>query len=135
MEHAGRIWIALFAVFVVYSALVYRDYACTKGCTPTDAELRGLGLWQAHNCQACHQMYGLGGYMGPDLTDVTGRSDDQRLRTFIRYGTGRMPAHEFTDAQLDDLVAYLHWVDRSGDTRVPPEAVHWTGTFVIERRP
>lgn len=135
MRHAGRIWTALFIAFILYSFMVYRGGTCADGCRPSGAELRGMGIWQDRNCQACHQLYGLGGYMGPDLTDATSRSDAQRLRTFIRFGTGRMPAHDLTDVQLDELVAYLNWVDRSGDTRVPAEAVHWTGTYVIGTRP
>lgn len=126
---------ALFGSFMLYSFFVYRGGTCTEGCAPGEDELIGMRLWQEHNCQACHQLYGLGGYMGPDLTDATSRGDAQRLRTFIRYGTGRMPAHDLTDAQLDDLVAFLNWVDVSGDSRVPIEAVHWTGTYVIEQRP
>jgi cytochrome c1 len=44
-----------------------------------------------------------------------------------------MPAHALSDAQLDALVAFLAWVDSSGQSQVPAEAVHWTGTYLIER--
>ncbi len=69
--------------------------------------------------------------MGPDLTNIVRVRDDARLRTFIRYGTGRMPAHALQDSAITDLMAYLRWVDRHGTSQVQAEAVHWTGTYVI----
>jgi len=100
---------------------------------PADAAvMHGFAIWQASNCVSCHQLYGLGGYMGPDLTNAHGDKGETRIRTFVRYGTGRMPAHAMSDADLDALVAFLRWADRSGRSRVPQEAVHWTGTYHFE---
>ncbi len=97
-----------------------------------DAQVRrGVDVWQANNCVACHQLYGLGGYMGPDLTDVVSTKGDAHVRAFVQHGTLRMPAHPITPAEMDDLVAFLTWVDASGQSRVPDSAVHWTGTFIL----
>lgn len=74
-----------------------------------------------------------GGYMGPDLTNVTARRSEQLIRTFIRYGTGRMPAHDLTETEIDELVVFLRWVNASGSSQVPDSAVHWTGTYILER--
>ncbi|MBK9148516.1 MAG: cytochrome c [Flavobacteriales bacterium] len=100
-----------------------------------DAQVRqGMEVWQLQNCTSCHQLYGLGGYMGPDLTNVHGEKGEARIRTFVRYGTGRMPAHELSDGELDALVAFLAWVNQSGRSQVPDGAVHWTGTYLIPAR-
>ena len=32
--------------------------------------ITGKVLYQKYNCTACHQIYGLGGFLGPDLTIV-----------------------------------------------------------------
>ncbi|MBK7754666.1 MAG: cytochrome c [Flavobacteriales bacterium] len=93
----------------------------------------GIRIWQEENCQSCHQLYGLGGYMGPDLTNVVSQRDTMRIRTFIRYGTGRMPAHALSDEEIDQLIAFLAWVDRTGTRTMPPEATHWTGTYLLEK--
>jgi len=69
--------------------------------------------------------------MGPDLTNVHSAKGEARIRTFVRYGTGRMPAHDLSDGELDALVAFLAWVDASGRSRVSDSAVHWTGTYLI----
>ena len=128
------ILIALCAAFALYSVAVYRQGGGTDG-SPADSRVRaGMEAWQGNNCQSCHQFYGLGGYMGPDLTNVASQRDEQRIRTFIRYGTGRMPAHDLSDADLDALVAFLKWVDASGSSQVPDSAVHWTGSYLINER-
>ncbi|MBK6342279.1 MAG: cytochrome c [Flavobacteriales bacterium] len=122
---------ALSVCFVAGSWFAYRG-ASTNA--PASNQVRqGMRLWQGNNCTACHQLYGLGGYMGPDLTNVHSDKGEARIRTFVRYGTGRMPAHAMSDAELDALVAFLGWVDRSGRSRVPQEAVHWTGTYHFEQ--
>lgn len=123
----------LSAAYAVGSWLAYRGE--DKGVEHADAAARrGALVWQANNCVSCHQLYGLGGYMGPDLTNEHGDKGDALIRTFVRYGTDRMPAHPISDADMDDLVAFLAWVDRSGRSRVPPEAVHWTGTYILPER-
>lgn len=127
------ILIGLCALFALYTVLVYKgpDHVGTE---PPDARvLAGMQQWQEQNCQSCHQFYGLGGYMGPDLTNVTARRSEQLIRTFIRYGTGRMPAHDLTETEIDELVVSLRWVNASGSSQVPDSAVHWTGTYILER--
>lgn len=120
---------ALAVCFVAGSWFAYRG----TGTIPRTSEhvRHGMDVWQRSNCTACHQLYGLGGYMGPDLTNVHSAKGEARIRTFVRYGTGRMPAHDLSDGELDALVAFLAWVDASGRSRVADSAVHWTGTYLI----
>lgn len=125
------ILLLLSLAFAIYTLLVY-GYGGGSNDEPADAQIRsGMRTWQEQNCQSCHQLYGLGGYMGPDLTNVASQRDEQRIRTFVRYGTGRMPAHDLSDADIADLIAFLAWVDRTGTSRVPAGAVHWTGTYQL----
>ncbi|MCH7870146.1 MAG: c-type cytochrome, partial [Planctomycetes bacterium] len=37
----------------------------------------GLAIWRENNCQACHQIYGYGGFLGPDLTNLMDRRPDE----------------------------------------------------------
>jgi len=75
----------LFLLFIFYSSLVY-----TKGTESNitlsgkEAALakEGKQLFQDHNCISCHQVYGLGGYLGPDLT--TAYSDKNRGEGYMR---------------------------------------------------
>ncbi len=92
------------------------------------AEARiGQQIYQEKNCTACHQFYGLGGYMGPDLTNVISTKGEAYSRAFIMAGTLRMPKFGFGEDEISALLAYLAFVDQTGT--YPPQDfdVHWTG--------
>lgn len=126
----------LFAAFGLYTGWVYL-YCDEKTEIVQDnpSVTKGWQLWQQKNCQSCHQLYGLGGYMGPDLTNIARDSSKGRpyMHTFIKYGTGRMPAFNMTDEEVHQVIDFLEWVDKSGVARVPEDAVHWSGTYIIDK--
>lgn len=78
--------------------------------------VHGQQLYRELNCTACHQFYGLGGYMGPDLTNVlrTENKGAEYARGILLHGTQRMPAMGLTPDQADDLIAYLEAAAASG---------------------
>ena len=129
---ATKIWIVLFISFLIYSAVVYLN--CDKKVeTALNKDVKkGWDVWQAKNCQSCHQVYGLGGYMGPDLTNTASEKGPEYMKGFIKYGTGRMPNYHLNDDEIESLLAFLTWVDKSGRSAVPKQAVHWTGTYIID---
>ncbi len=123
------IFAALCVSFVIYSAYVYTGGTEAPHIAPmSDEARRGQHLFQEHNCIACHQFYGLGGYMGPDLTNVTSKFSPAYARAFIASGTARMPNFGLADHEIDALVAYLEFVDSTGT--YPPEdyRIKWYGT-------
>jgi nitric oxide reductase subunit C len=131
-----RLWLVLFFVFLVYTWFVYSN--CDKnslpGNNPDKSVVAGWNTWQQKNCQSCHQIYGLGGYLGPDLTNAASApgKDDKYLKIFIQYGTGKMPNFQLSDSETNNLVAFLKWVDKSGKSRVPIESVTWTGNYNLD---
>ncbi|RYZ24556.1 MAG: cytochrome c [Chitinophagaceae bacterium] len=109
--------LSLLTAYAGYSLLVY-----TSGTEAPAAErawseqaASGKRLFQARNCAACHQVYGLGGYLGPDLTRAW--SDPRRgpayMRALLRSGGNRMPDFHFTPGEVECLLAYLRSVDAS----------------------
>ncbi len=99
----------LVAAFLLQTVLVYSD----ERTDPLDeTALRGRALWHQHGCQVCHQIYGQGGFLGPDLTNVHSRIDSVRLRTLLTVGSGQMPAFRFTDQEIADVRAFLKSMDR-----------------------
>ena len=128
-----RIWIALFVVFIVYTFMVYNycDERNPNESIPDKHALAGWETWQAKNCQSCHQIYGLGGYLGPDLTNVTAdtNKNEAYFRTFIKYGTGRMPNFHLNDSEINNVVSFLQWVNKSGESKVSKDKVTWSGNY------
>jgi nitric oxide reductase subunit C len=106
----------LLVSFTVYSFIIY-----TKGTESNiilnEEELglvkEGKQIYQQYNCMSCHQIYGLGGYLGPELT--TAFSDRHRgedyMRAFLKSGGRRMPDYKFKPGQIDALISYLKYVD------------------------
>ena len=127
---------ALFAAFAVYSATVYTTGTAATQAPPISADARaGQTIFQDKNCIACHQFYGLGGYMGPDLTNVISTRGEAYSRAFIKSGTARMPNYGLTDEEVSKLIAYLGFVDQTGT--YPPKVYdsHWTGNVTQEDDP
>jgi len=127
---------ALFVAFVFYSAYVYTAGTQAPHLEPmSDSARRGQETYQRYNCVACHQFYGLGGYMGPDLTNVISNRGAAYSKVFIANGTTRMPNLGLTESEVDDVVDYLSFVDQTGT--YPPEnyEVTWFGAVAQEDDP
>ena len=80
-----------------------------------DAAERGFAVWQAQDCGDCHSLNGQGGTFAPDLTRIYSTRGDSTLRAFLlNPGTNTirsMPRPDLTADQLDDLLAFLKWVN------------------------
>ncbi len=68
----------------------------------------------SHNCVACHQTYGLGGYLGPDLTNVMERRPAVYVRAVLRDGIREMPAFQLSEQEIEQLIAFLRYLDTTG---------------------
>jgi len=118
----------LSVAFVIYTAQVYTSGTDSQHNPSISDEARyGQQVFQDKNCIACHQFYGLGGYMGPDLTNVISNYSEAYARAFIMNGTVRMPNFNLSLEETDALIAYLSFVDQTGT--YPPEDydVLWNG--------
>ncbi len=102
---------SLAFLFSIYTWFVYQ--------LPVNEEvepeaLKGKMIWQEKNCTACHQLYGLGGFLGPDLTNVYSTMGPEYIKAFARNGTSIMPAFALSDEELSFLTAFLQHVDATG---------------------
>lgn len=82
----------------------------------SDKAIAGEQVYQDYNCAACHQLYGLGGYLGPDLTNVISnpsRGPDY-VKIIINSGIQSMPKFNLSEKKIDQLVAFLSHVDQTG---------------------
>ena len=91
----------LITLFVVFNGLIYTS---NENDNPI------------HNCWSCHQTYGLGGYLGPDLTNVYSAENKGPLyiKAFLNSGVKAMPKFNFSEAEKEALVTYLKFIDSTG---------------------
>ena len=101
----------------------------------SDAARYGQQVYQDYNCVACHQFYGLGGYMGPDLTNVISNRGAAYARAFITTGTVAMPNFGLDERQIEGLLAYLEFVDQTGTYPAENYDVRWYGAVSQEDDP
>ena len=79
----------------------------TEGMSP--AELSGLKVFNDQGCTACHQIHGVGGHTGPDLSRAGFRWEEADIRKqIVTPKDDKMPAYDgLPQQELDDLVTYL----------------------------
>ena len=84
------------------------------GPQATERSRAGRRVWRENACQTCHSIYGLGGHLGPDLTNSARAGMGMYVRIVVREGRLAMPAFDLSDRELEDLIAWLQVVDASG---------------------
>lgn len=128
------VWILLVSLSCLYSFAVYKNCNLNSIDKPDHKTLDGWQTWQEKNCQSCHQLFGLGGYMGPDLTNCYSMKGPQYMKGIIKHGTARMPSLQLQENEIENIIDYLRWVDQHGSSQVDPKSVHWTGTYIFQKK-
>ena len=100
----------LVACFAVQTGLVYSDDVDLQ---LSEKAIEGRRLFHEKACQVCHQLWGQGGFLGPDLTNSASRVDETRLASLLTVGSGQMPALHFDQAQIAAMRAFLQELDRA----------------------
>jgi nitric oxide reductase subunit C len=115
------VFLLLFGLYISYSFIVYTKGTENNISVPPAEQATindGKLLFQKNNCIACHQLYGLGGYLGSDLT--TAFSDPNRgemfMKTFLQAGGRQMPNFHFNKEEIDAIISYLKYVDKTAVT-------------------
>lgn len=89
----------------------------THGERLTPAVIRGKDLWDQSNCMGCHTLLGEGAYYAPELTRVYERRGPEFIRIMLRDpaamypGQRRMQQYDFSERDIDDLVAFFEWTN------------------------
>lgn len=132
--HRRLLYFGLIALFIVQSAITWSSATVVNEGLGTLNPMarKGRQLFLEFNCTACHQFYGLGGHMGPDLTNVTRTPGKGSMyaRGIVLHGTERMPRLGVTPEQADAIVAYLEAWAASGTYPVRDFNPTYYGTYL-----
>ncbi len=108
--------ILLVSMFIMYNIIVYRGAQPSTAEKLSEKAIQGQQLYQDYNCTSCHQLYGLGGYLGPDLTNVISApgKGPEYVKAFLNSGIKSMPKFSFSEEEKEALTVYLEEVDKTG---------------------
>ncbi len=127
----GLLVILIFLLLeIIYSLTVYFSESESEVILSEKA-VKGKLVYQKYNCTSCHQIYGLGGYLGPDLTNAISRIGKKGAETFIKNGTSKMPNLHLKQEEIQQVIAFLEAVDKTGKFPLTENDVKFSplGTF------
>jgi nitric oxide reductase subunit C len=105
----------LLILLLCYNYKIYTAHADYGAIHLSKKALAGEQLWQQYNCNSCHQLYGLGGYLGPDLTNIYSKPGGERqIKAMLNSGVKAMPLFHFTETEKEALATFLKEVDKTG---------------------
>jgi mono/diheme cytochrome c family protein len=106
-------------VLAEYAARALVDDRLAPWTAPSsDAAAAGVDLYTRLGCQGCHQVDGLGGYVGPDLSSVGRRLQPGWMKAWLlapgrwKPGTSQ-PDYGLTEQQATALTAYMLTLTRA----------------------
>lgn len=105
---------SLLVAFAIQTYFVYEDKTALQQAPLSFKAREGQKTWLAHNCQSCHQIYGFGGFLGPDLTNAAQRLTPQRLESVLTLGSPQMPAYHFSKEEQESLLSFFQELDKTG---------------------
>lgn len=74
----------------------------------------GVNVWQSKNCIACHSIFGLGGHLGPDLTNTYGEKGVAYIDFVLKNGLQNMPDLQLSETERKQLISYLEHINKLG---------------------
>lgn len=122
--------IVLSVAFIGYSFIIYFENI-PEIAPANNLAQQGKILWQEKNCTSCHQFYGLGGHLGPDLTNVADKRPEEYIRAILQSGTLVMPNFNLSEQELDALIAFLKYTNTTGKSN--PTAFKQNSNGTIEQ--
>lgn len=138
-QYPRKVFILLFSSFILFSLWIYTIPFFRKDTKITKKELKssanGRLVWQKYNCHTCHQLYGLGGYLGPDLTNVYSRAkkNETYIKAILSSGVRQMPAFDLSKEEMEELLVFLKDVDASGSADITAYTPEIIGTFSLRK--
>lgn len=110
------IFLILISLFIIYNSILYTSESNYYSVKLSKEAVKGEDIWLKNNCNSCHQIYGLGGYLGPDLTNVFSKNkkSENYIKTILNSGIKSMPKFDFDEKEKNDLVQFFKEIDQTG---------------------
>jgi nitric oxide reductase subunit C len=124
-------WLGTLSSLVLFLLLTVDTHGQFAALTHADkldeTVVAGKRAFQSRNCNDCHTILGFGGYYAPDLTRVHTRLGADAIKRRLAHpelvfkdSYRKMPQQNLSQQEIDDLAAYLAWVDGIDNHDWPP---------------
>lgn len=125
-------WTGTLVSLGLFLALTYdttSQFAALTHADKLDAQvISGKHAFEKKNCNDCHTILGFGAYYAPDLTRAFPRIGEDGIRRRLQSpevafvdSYRKMPQQHLTDAEIQDITAYLRWVSGIENNDWPPQ--------------
>ncbi len=125
-------WVGTLSSLVLFLALTIdtnRRFAALTRADSLDASVvAGKRAFERYNCNDCHTILGFGGYYAPDLTRARRRIGEDGVRRRLEHpevalaaSYRKMPQQHISPQEVNDLIAFLRWVDGIDNHDWPPQ--------------
>jgi nitric oxide reductase subunit C len=125
--YGGTVFFFLLFLALSFDTIIRNFPNATCGRTSRRRSPKARSSGKRNNCIGCHTLMGEGAYFAPELGNVIARYGDEGVKAFIQSrpkegipGRRSMPQFNFTDEQLNAIVAFLKHVNSINDANWPP---------------
>lgn len=108
------ILLTIISIAFFYNFNIYTKKLKSEELTLSNKAIKGQKIWLENNCCSCHQFYGLGGYLDPDLTNLVKNKNFNYINSILKSGIGTMPKFNFTKSEVEDLVFFFKEINNTG---------------------
>ncbi len=124
----------LISLFLAYNFIIYTSKEDYGTIHFSKKAIQGETIWLENNCNSCHQFYGLGGYLGPDLTNIYSKRDEAIIKTMLTSGVNAMPKFSFNEDEKEALIQFLKEVDLTGYYPNKKVSIEYNGWVEIKNK-
>lgn len=124
----------MMSVFLFYNFIIYTSKEDYGTIHLSEKAIQGETIWLENNCNSCHQFYGLGGYLGPDLTNIYSKRDEDNIKAMLNSGVNAMPKFSFKENEKEALVQFLKEVDQTGYYPNDEASIEYNGWVEIKNK-
>lgn len=92
----------------------------------SEEAVAGKEVWQRYNCVSCHTLFGNGGYVGGDLTQIMAKRSPEQLSDFFS-NPPVIPPHQkethvaLTEKETQAMTAYFDYLNTIPTLGWPPQ--------------
>lgn len=122
------VFLLLLVAFLSYSTTLYFTQPAQSE-PPGRLAQKGKAIWQQKNCISCHQLYGLGGHLGPDLTNVYSVRSEAYITAFLQSGTRVMPDYHLSADEIEAFLEFFKYTNTTGIADPTSFSKHLNGTI------